>query len=516
MSSIRLNPRPSKYIIAEESGGQDRYWSKTTTYDDLLFAHGQHVKDYVDLSHLGKGLLYSKMGITESTALSPLMEYVTGEGGVETIDKNYVRWRIYGMPERRAMSFGNLNSGDYIGEGGSLFYYWSDVDWFTEGDLIAPLTNKRAVVVIQSVNPVPFDGGFRYEAAMLDASEDNFLPAEYLDGNQYWLKLGSVTAWEKMGQAGSIQFGEGYAYIEFEVPLTTMAWTFEVDAEAHRQWGNVELSRCDDEGRPIISKETNYLELRALSQIDSEKELSLTYGTMSDTHIDRRSGKQITTGPGLFEFQEEGNIIPYDPEVSSLDFMVSHIESFWFDRIPVNQRDITLLTGQAGLRLWSDWVEEKFGSTAATYTYDFILQQRVPFDSSTGRGGYAFSKPQFVEYVLPSFGTVRIAHWPLLDNTRISTVNYPGSYFPVTSYEFHAFNIGFGEPNVKFLQRTDNKIQTYIPGLWSPFGATGQDNPVFKTPAYMEESYKWLYKESFGVILMDPSCALRFVPNVTY
>lgn len=516
MSSIRQNPRPSKYIINEESGGKDRYWSKTTTYDDLLFAHGQQTKDYVDLSHLAKGLLYSRMGITESTQKSPLVEYVTGEGGVETVDKNFVRWRIYGQPERRAMSFGNLNSGDYIGEGGTPFYYWADVDWYTEGDILAPLVNKRAQIVIQSNEAVPFDGGYRYEAVLLDGSDDAFLPPEYLSGNNYWIKTGALTGWEKMGQTGSIQFGEGFAYIEFEVPLTTMAWEFEVDGEAHRQWGNIEIIALDDEDRPVISRETNYLELRANAQIDMEKEYFLTYGTMSNHLIDRRSGKPITTGPGLFEFQEEGNIIPYDPEVSNLDFMVSHIEAFWFDRIPVNQREITLLTGQAGLKIWSEWVEQKFGNTAATYTYDFILQQRDPFDTATGRGGYAFSKPQFVEYVLPTFGTIRIAHWPLLDNTRISTVKYPGSIYPVTSYEFHAFNIGFGEPNVKFLQRADNKIQTYIPGLWSPYGATGQDNPVFKVAAYMEESYKWMHKESFGVVLLDPSAALRFVPNVTY
>ena len=124
MSFIRT-PLPSRYAVNFEQGGKDRYWSSTTTYQDLLAAHGQHVKTYADLSHLGKGLMYSKMGITESHALSPLMEYVTGEGGVETIDKNWARWRIYGQPERRAMSFGNLNGAETeIGAAGTPFYYW--------------------------------------------------------------------------------------------------------------------------------------------------------------------------------------------------------------------------------------------------------------------------------------------------------------------------------------------------------------------------------------------------------
>lgn len=513
--SFRVNPRPSKYIVFEQDGGADQYWSKKTTYDDLLFAHGQHAKDYVDLSHLGKSLYYSKMGITESTALSPLMEYITGDGGVETVDKQFVRWRLYGEPEHRAQSWGNLNQTEYIGEGGNTFYLWLDVDWFGEGDLLSPLVNKRIQVQIEG-DPSPVDGGWRYEAQLLDDDDDAFLNPDLMDAGNYWLKVGGGTGWEMMGEASSIQFGEGFSYIEFEVPLNRMAWTFEVEAEAHRQWGNIRVQVVDDEERPIIDKQTNYLEMKALAQIDMEKEYVLMWGSQAKNMIDKRSGKPKMFGPSLGEFQEEGNIIPISPDKKGVSSIVTHVEAHWFDRIPINQRDITFLTGQLGLKLWSEWVESEFGNTAATYTYDFILKQRQPYDDNNGRDGYAYNKPQFVEYVLPTFGTVRVAHWPLLDNTRINTVTFPGTFYPVTSAEFHAFNTGFGEPNVKFLQRDDNLIQTYIPGLWSPFGAVGPDNPMFKNPTYMEESYKWLHTESFGVMMMDPSCSIKFVPNLVY
>jgi hypothetical protein len=295
-------------------------------------------------------------------------------------------------------------------------------------------------------------------------------------------------------------------------------WDFEIDGEAHRQFGNLEIMRCDDEGRPMPegTKITNYIEARANSQIEQEKELFLTYGSHQEHLIDSNTGKQITTGPGLFEFLEEGNVIPYSPEVQNIDFIVDQIEAMWFDRVPTQNRQLLLFTGQAGLRLFSDWVNEKFGNTASTFDYNFVLQTRTPFDNRGGRKGFSFGQPQFVEYLLPTFGSIKIAHWSILDNTRINGVYYPGSFYPVSSYEFIAFNIGFGEPNVKFLSRVDNKIQTYIPGLWSPFGATGQDNPVFKTPGYMEEAYKWIHKESFGLVLMDPSSTLWFKPNISY
>jgi hypothetical protein len=516
--AIDLRPTAFKYQINEEFAGKDKYWSTKTDYEDLLFAHGQHVKDYADISHIAKGLAYSKLGITESTALSPLFEYVTGDGGVEIVDKNFVRWRIYGQPERRAISFGNLNTGEYTGANGIPFKLFLDVDWYKESDLLAPVRNKRCVVRIVSERAVPIDSGFQYEVVLVEEDDAAFVPEEYFTAGDYWLKVGAATSWENIGTTGSIQFGEGFSYIEWQVPLTTMAWEFEISGEAHRQYGNLEIARCDDEGRPIPSESriTNYHEARALAQIDYEKELFLTYGSKTEHLIDRNTGDQITTGPGIFAYLEEGNVMPYSPETQSVDFIAEQIEALWFDRVPTQQRELLLLTGQAGLKIFNEWVTEKFGNTAATFGWDFVLQTRRPFDVSSGRRGFAFSPPQFVEYQLPTFGNIKIAHWPLLDNTRIHGVTYPGSIYPVSSYEFIAFNIGFGEPNVKFLSRSDNKIQSYYPGLWSPLGATGQDNPFFKIPAYWKESYKWMHRESFGAVVADVSTTLFFKPNITY
>lgn len=519
-TGIQLTPYPSKFQINLEPAGQDKYWSQTTKYDDLLFANGQHLRDYADLNHVAKGLMYSKLGITESTSLSPLFEYVTGDGGVEEIDKNFARWRIYGTPERRALSFGNLNQVSYPGIGGLKFTLWLDVDWFREGDTLSPVSNKRVWAKIES-DAEPFDGAYKYEATLIDGNEAAFIDDEYFAAGEYWVKGAPITSWEKAGTAGSIQFGEGFSFIEFETALTTSEWEFEIEAEAHRQWGNIEITRLDDQENPIIgsSKITNYHEQRAQAQIQYEKELALTYGTATDHLIDRNTRKQITTSPGIFEFFEEGNQIFYNPETQGVDFIVDQIESLWFDRVAKENRELLLLTGQAGQKIFSEWVAEKFANEATTYMWDFVLQTRKPFDDKGGRKGFSFAKPQFVEYHLPTYGVIKIAHWSLLDNTRINGVKYPGSFYPISSYEFVAFNIGFGEPNVKFLARRDNKISLYIPGLWSPIGAVGPDNPIYKTPVpskngTLDESYRWLHKESYGVVLLDASATAWFRPNV--
>lgn len=515
--NIRLTPTPSKYIINEQYAGKDKYWANNTSYDDLLFARGQHVKDYADLSYIAKGLAYSKFATTLSQLQTPLLDYASSSG-TETITKNFVRWRIYGEPERRAMSFGNPNSQDYIGTGGLPFLFRADVPWFKTGDLLSPVANKRVQIAVVSDEPTPVDGAYEYETILWDEDDTAFIPEYYFEQGAYWIKMGSVTSWEKAGSFGSIQFGDGFAYVEWEIPLTTMGWTFEVEGEAHRQWGNLEISRCDDQGNPLPmgGKITNYLEAKARAQVDYETELFLTYGTQAKIFLDKNSGKAITTGPGVQAFLEEGNVIPFSVKVNGIDSIAERLEALWFDRVPFSQREVILYTGQAGMKLFSEWVNEKFGNTASSFSYDFYLKSRTPYDARGGRDGYAFAAPQFVEYVLPTYGVIKIAHWPLLDNTRINGVLYPGTFYPVSSYEFFAFNIGFGESNVKFVMRDDNKIDTIMAGLWSPFGATGIDNPVFKNPAYQEESYRWLHRKSFGVVMMDPSLSAWFKPNIVY
>ena len=51
-TGIRLTPYPSKFTVNEEFAGQDKYWSQNTTLDDVLFANGQHIQLYADISHL--------------------------------------------------------------------------------------------------------------------------------------------------------------------------------------------------------------------------------------------------------------------------------------------------------------------------------------------------------------------------------------------------------------------------------------------------------------------------------
>lgn len=518
MSGIINQAFPHRYIINREETGQDKYWSTNTTYDKLLLAYGQHIKEYADITYLAETLMWNNYGRTRSDEMAPIYDYVQGAGGVEVIDKNFIRYRVYGEPERRAMSIGNANpNNEAIGQGGMPFKFRTEVDWFRQGQVLSPVANKRIQIVLQD-DGFPTQGGTEYEAVLLDEDYDAYIDPSLFNYGKYWISMGSVASWEKYSGKGTIQFGESFAYLEFEVPLSTMEWTFEVDGEAHRQFGNIKIERVDGEDRPIPegTRITNYLEMRARAQVKRETDLMNAWGSKTSHLVDPNTSKQITTSPGYYEYLEQGNMIPYTPGPDAIDFMMEQLEAAWFDRVEESQRSVVLFTGTPGLRQFSEWVEERFGSTAAIYQYDFVLKKRIPFDNANDREGFALVRPQFTEYHLPSFGKVAIAHWKALDNTRDNGVRFPGTIYPARAYEYIAFDIGFGQCNLKFFERLDNKIDTIIPGLWSPFGATGMDNPVFKVPGYHDESYKWIHRKSFGAVLMRPDASLYFKPTINY
>lgn len=515
--AINRHPYPSRFIINEENSGSERYFSKKFTHEDLYILKGDALKDHTDLTQFAKNMYstYSKT-LSSQTTLSPIYDMLVGSGGKKQITDNFVRWKIFTTPDKRAISLGNTNRDDTCYGGGEIpFKVTLDVDWYGPLDVLVPLDNKRCQVVVQD-EPRNIGGKYEYEVIVLQNPENaTVFPVEYLREGSWFLKIGSLTSDLGSNDYGTLQMGFDYAYIEFEASMTTMAWKYFVDKEAHKKFGTIEMAKCDDDGRPIPATKsiTNLLELEGMSQIDYEKELWLAYGTQTDFMVSKSNGNRITTGPGLFEFLEESNVIPYSPTANGLDRIASEIEALWFDRVAVQDRKLMLYTGHGGLKLFHDWIEQKYGNTAVVTPYDFVLGDAPAH--SEGRKGYAYGKYQFTKYMLPIFGEIVVAHWAFLDNTRINTVKYPNSHFPVSSFEFYAFDIGFGEPNVQLLEDSTETNTTIIPGMWSPFGAVGPNNPVYKQPTNPDEwGYHWTHREKFGIVMMDPSRALCFKPNI--
>lgn len=512
-----MKPFPSGFMINFEQSGADKYFTGDFRYEDLLLAYGHHMTNYTDLTQLAKSY-YSQYSTTLSENKNPFYEYLAGAGIID-VDENFIRWRVYSKPDRRAIGLGNPNAetadGCY-GVGGFSFKISLDVNWYGPSDLLAPLRNKRCIVKVES-ECKPVGAGYEYEVTLLqDPQAAEVFPAEYLAESEYWIKLGNVASEFGSNEWGTIQFGMDWAYVEFEVGLHTMQYKISVEAEAHEKWGNIELARCNiDTGEPIpgTGKLTNFLEMEALAQIEKEKEMYLIYGQATKHLVDRQTGHRMTTAPGLMQFLEEGTTIPYDPSANGLDAVFAQFDSFWEDTIVPSNRKIVFYTGRGGYKVFNEWVRQKFQTQPVDIPFDFILDKNAP-SGDTGKTTYRFNPPQFTSYKL-DFGEVTIALWPLLDDRRVNTVMMPGTNHPVSSYEFIAFDVGFGEPNVRMVKRSSRDFMTVVPGMWSPLGPANERNPVWKQPGDTGFwGYSWLYRCSFGLVVMDPSKMLVLKPSI--
>lgn len=523
--------RSNKFLVHTHDAGREHIVAKKLGIEQLMSLYGERAADYTDLTQIAKYNAFSKMGKSLSKFKAPFMDMILGQGGVREIDTNWVQWRVYGQPDHRCMMHGDANLPEeecaYLGLNGSTFKVWVDHDVYSALDVLAPVNNKNFQMVVQSDYATPFKGGFTYDVVLLDNDPEAHFERYLFEAGEYLLKMGSLQSWEEIGSFGSIQMGETFSYLEYRVPLTTGAWTFEIEGEAHRRSKNITIVGCDDIGVGPNGEQvpmginsagvTNYFETKAKMQIEAEKELMLMYGRYSEGMLDPKTLKEITTSPGIMEWFEYGNEVRYNPKVNSLDFISEIMEGLWEDRIPTDGWDLELMTGKGGLKLFSQWVAEKFGDLATVMNYDFVLQKRTAFDNNYGRDGYAYVPPQFVEYVLPGYGRIRVAHWPVLDDQKINGVKFPGSNLPVSSYEFIALDSGFGEPNIQKLVRRDNDYTGYNVGWWSPYGAVNEKNPVYKNPDInIGDRYRFYHRESFGILVMDPELLIRFRPNIQY
>lgn len=508
---------PSKYIVDRQLFTKEKFFKGDFRFEDLLILKGDKIMDYDDITVLAKDEFYaaSSFSLSEDSVYggSPFYDWLVGQGGTKNIDSNHARYRVYGKPDRRTFSIGNPNGENAtVGAGDVTFKIQLDTDWYKPQEVIAPTDNLRAQIKLESY-PRQVPGGWEYTATTLESGV--WLPAEYFASGKFWTKIiGGITSSWAPDTYGGMNGGFGYSYLEFEVPLTTMAKEYSVDRETHLRQGNLRISRCDVNDKILDQNITNVLEMLFDSEIKREKEMSLTWGSMSKHHIDRTSGKPINTSPGLFAFLEEGNVYKYNPWVNSIDQIVEIISTFWYDRVPINKRKLVLYTGEAGVQLFDKWVTEKFNGTVTGTGIDFILSKagRIAPDKEA----YSLNNYQFTEYKIPgSFGSISVAHWPVLDDTRMNTKKMPNSHFTVKSFEFIAMDYGVGKPNVQLLTRKATYHRNIVPGQWSPYGHVGVDNPVFKTGAYdLGYTYKITHTEQFGLAVQNTQKIMRFVPAV--
>jgi len=510
-----MRPLVSQFKIHEEST-KHLNWANYASENVLLRTYNK-VQPWTDLTEpVLRYLAESSPSLVEKR--TPLQDWLQGNGRVRMIDTDEFKWRLKGTGEIKAQALENLMPGVATpGIQTTEFPIKLNTDWFVEGDRLAPDIRKDVQVVIKGL-PVSDGTGYIYNVQLVDKDKTSYFPPDLLEPRINWIKLDAVYGEASSGY-GSTQFYGG-SWIEFMASITDYGKTVEVTNKAHEL--NLKMTFCDDKGKEIKdypSQIISYIEAEFLAQAKWEKELGLFYGRSAGKNIiDPTSGKHRRVGPGLMEFLQDGNIIPYPMNGGSISMFVEYLQSVWFDRVSPGDRQIVVYTGQGGLTLWNKWVREEFSESAIVPKYDDFVGKGASHGANSGPS-LSMKNPYFNDYQIFPWGNIRVEHWPILDSTYLNGgVLHPETGLPVSSYDFIILDYGMGSgdgANIELIKRKNHEVFTYICGTWSPAGPiNGRTGMSGFTATHPARSYNLYHTDSYGLRIKDVSLTCIFSMNI--
>lgn len=481
-----------------------------TPYDDLTYIARTAIKD-------GKIPYEDRLSMYQT----PLNNWLEGRGNVKTITTEYknIRWKLYGDDVSiRPIALDQTESGDAIGKGFGEFELKMDVDFYVYGDVLAPEINKRVQVMVVSEYPEMDGAGFVYKVRLVTEDANAAFPAKYLKSGLYWCKLiGGFQGEASMNESSIIFGGKGSSYVEFESNLSRVGYKFTLTNETHHY--NLRVQEVDpttQEAMPENDKILTMMEAEAMNQIAYNEEMWMWYGTRMRGLLDETSNYEANIGPGLMEFIEDSNVIPYHKNQFSIEMITHLLNSLWYDRVEYQNRDIVLLTGSGGLDLFNKAVRQKYGDAAVAIPVDWMIED-APGNDRVTQATKGLKDIVWTKYNLPLAGSITVGYLASLDNTQMCPIKDPDTGYPVSSFEFLSLDIKMGDASqnaVKY-KRNDSTYSYWSAGNWTPFGYRNSGNTAANSVAYdagAGGTATWHYGHEFGIALMDVSKVLWIKP----
>lgn len=505
--------KPSKFQVYKESSRDFNYWANYLD-ENVLLRTFPHAKPWIDLTDpVMNYLAASNPGLIKKTSI---YDSLVSSNSVRIVDDEYIKWSLKGTGETSTMATKNLHPGNStVGIGNSLFQHSFDRQRFVTGDIIAPEVAKDISVVVQS-HAHALGDGWVHDLQLSDKNPYAFFPAELLEPNLKWIKLGAAYS-ERSSGYGSMDY-QGTSMIQFQTELTSWGKTVEVTDKAHNM--HLRVSAVDAQGKPMKQfpdQVISMVEAEFIAQGKWEKELTILYGRSAGrTVIDETTGLHRRIGPGVYEFMEDGNVIDYPLYGFSIDMFEQYLQAVWLDRVPYDQRNVKVYTGLGGIKQFSDAALKKGLTIPAQIPYSEYVEKGPSFGNGNS---IAFKNQIVMKWNLAMFGSVELVHLPILDDMYLhGSVLHPETGLPLESYKYLIMDYGLGESsNIELLKKRDSEVFTYTCGVWSPAGPlntkTGRSGFV---SSHGGRYYQLFAADTFGVRLKDVTLTAMFCPAVTY
>lgn len=512
-----MRPIESKFKIWEEDVNQHDYFNKLVD-ERAFFEVFPHVIDYEmleptrrDIASFARGNIIDKDGT--------LMRVFEKNARIVNTTARNIQWRIYaGEGDIRASLVKTYT--DEIaepGKGHSIFEIGLDVDWFGPNDLLIFEGLRELPLMIKSEPQV--DGeAWMYEVVLFSDNPRDFFRDEDLELGNRLMQVGSLIG-ESTVNRGNVHFGEGEAFIEFEVPMTRMGWEMKITDNAQMQSKNYRLQADNHPGSKTyngMSEDVlwNSLEMKFMAATNRQVDLWLTYGRsagqFAGRFLDKMTEKPLQTGPGLFEFLESSYVFDYPINAFHLDLFSEFLPTLWDDKVDIEDRVTDIYTGKGGLLLWQKACQAAdIAGVLQTPELHYGKEEGL----FPGRNGVALNAKQYRAIFLEPFGLIRVHHLPFLDSELVETRRYKN--LPITSYQFIIFNYGYGDgrdANIYLMKNEQVEQYGYSVGTWGPLGPTLKNGNRFHVGNGRENAFYYIHETMFGLVVKDPSYMVWYRP----
>jgi hypothetical protein len=376
-----------------------------------------------------------------------------------------------------------------------------DRDWFTYGDVISPDRYSGYMLRVIPDGIYPEVGGFVYLCQLMTDSSTAILPATYLDeGTQYEFVYSIFGEYNDSGtkvvHTGELEMMNSLAG-ELRTELAITDW-----ADALTM--TVSSIIIDDRGKPVEVKDSRWFkraEMAAWLKHRRQKENYLVFGAAASNLLST-SGYDVRSGMGLWPMLHLGNVQYYN--TLTMGRLEESIGEMYYGRVPMNQRNVVLYTGEAGFILFSKAVELKLNGLGGLIPLDKFI------DGSGMNMGFGY---QFVRYQMPNGGIITLKHMKLLDSWTTKHERGGGRFSKLSSSFIGLDMSQDSTDNVKIVKRATrmDDYWGYVPGTTSPYGPVKGGMSAHKRAGYE----MWI-QSRVGLHMQDITKSFLLKPTFEY
>jgi hypothetical protein len=369
----------------------------------------------------------------------------------------------------------NLESGNATpGINKQPFRIKLDREWFAEGDVITAnaYTGKHVRVIDNGIQRS--SDGWIYTVQLLTDDATDYFPQEFMAEGQQFKKLYFMGGeyndkGSKVVHAGKMKLMNSLGgEIRTELGITDWADALTVQ---------VSTVTFDSNGRPVKVNDSRWFkrdEFAAWAQHRRMKENYLVFGTLG-TNLSPASAYAVNSSMGLWQMLHLGNVNYYSD--LSTKTLTESIGDMFYGRVPASQRNVELMTGEAGFLLFHEAIKRDVNGLGGLMPLDKFVD---------GRGMNMKLGYQFKAYEMPNGGTITLKHLKALDDFDTKSERGNGKYGRMSATFLGLDMSPDGTDNIKIVKRNTRQDDYwgYLPGTASPFGPIKGGISVTKKAGY--------------------------------